>query len=69
MIASHRERDSDLYLMEKTCVPRKPEGTSGRRLTMSERTQQIEALEAELRDRGASVHVGDDFDEKMREAA
>ena len=31
---------------------------------MSERTRQIEALEAELRTRGASFHVGDDFDEE-----
>lgn len=36
---------------------------------MAERTQLIEALEAELRTRGASFHVGDDFDEEMREAA
>jgi hypothetical protein len=36
---------------------------------MAERTRQIEALEAEWRTRGASFHVGDDFDEEMRESA
>lgn len=36
---------------------------------MTERTRQIEELEAELRTRGASFHVGDDFDEEMRESA
>ena len=36
---------------------------------MAERTQQIEALEAELRARGASFRVGDDFDREMRESA
>ena len=35
---------------------------------MTERKQQIEELEAELRTRGASFHVGDDFDEEMRES-
>ena len=38
-------------------------------MTMAERTRQIEELEAELRARGASFHVGVDFDEEMREAA
>jgi hypothetical protein len=35
---------------------------------MQHRTRQIEELEAELRTRGASFHVGDDFDEEMRES-
>lgn len=35
---------------------------------MTERKQQIEELEAELRARGASFHVGDEFDEEMRES-
>jgi hypothetical protein len=35
---------------------------------MTERTRQIKELEAELRTRGASFHVGDDFDEEMRES-
>ena len=35
---------------------------------MTERTREIEALEAELRTRGASFHVSDDFDEEMRES-
>ncbi len=36
---------------------------------MTERTRRIEELEAELRTRGASFHVGADFDEEMRESA
>jgi len=36
---------------------------------MAERTRQIDAPEAELRTHGASFHVGDDFDEEMRESA
>jgi hypothetical protein len=35
---------------------------------MTDRTRQIGELEAELRTRGASFHVGDDFDEEMRES-
>ena len=35
---------------------------------MTDRTRQIEELEAELRTRGASFYVGDDFDEEMRES-
>src|SRR5256885_12143507 len=35
---------------------------------MKHRTQQIEELEAELRSRGATFHVGDDFDDEMRES-
>ena len=35
---------------------------------MTDRKRQIEELEAELRTRGASFHVGDDFDEEMRES-
>ncbi|HYK04782.1 MAG TPA: hypothetical protein VE974_23720 [Thermoanaerobaculia bacterium] len=35
---------------------------------MTERKRQIEELEAELRSRGASFHIGDDFDEEMRES-
>lgn len=35
---------------------------------MTERTRQIEELAAELRTRGASFHVGDDFDEEMHES-
>jgi hypothetical protein len=35
---------------------------------MTDRTRQIEELETELRARGASFHVGDEFNEEMREA-
>lgn len=35
---------------------------------MTERTRQIEELEAELRARGASFHVGDQCDEEMHES-
>jgi hypothetical protein len=34
---------------------------------MTDRTRRIEKLEAELRTRGASFHISDDFDEEMRE--
>jgi hypothetical protein len=35
---------------------------------MKDRSQQIEAIEAELRMRGASFYVGDEFDDDMRES-
>lgn len=35
---------------------------------MTERKQQIEELEAKLRTRGASFHVGDDLDDELRES-
>jgi hypothetical protein len=35
---------------------------------MTDRTRRIEELEAELRRRGASFHISDQFDEEMRES-
>jgi len=35
---------------------------------MEDRSQQIEELETELRRRGASFYVGDEFGEEMRES-